>query len=58
MDLKYEFKNAWKEAQKDNTIGEIMDYANGYMKFLSKAKTERVSVEEIVNLAKSNGFYY
>jgi len=56
MDLKYEFKNAWKEAQKDNTIGEIMDYANGYMKFLSKAKTERVSVEEIVNLAKSNGF--
>ena len=56
MDLKHEFKNAWEEAQKNNTIGEIMDYANGYMKFLSKAKTERVSVEEIVNLAKFNGF--
>jgi aspartyl aminopeptidase len=56
MDLKHEFKNAWEEAQKNNTIGEIMDYANGYMKFLSKAKTERVSVEEIVNLVKFNGF--
>ncbi|MDB0440496.1 aminopeptidase [Clostridioides difficile] len=56
MDLKHEFKNAWKIEKKENAIEQIMEYARNYMDFLSKSKTERLSVKEIIKLAKENGY--
>lgn len=56
MNLKHEFKNAWKEAQENNKIKDIMEYSKGYSDFLSKSKTERLAVEQIVSLAEENGF--
>ncbi|WP_265328100.1 hypothetical protein [Clostridioides difficile] len=44
MNLKYEFKNAWDFERKENTIEQIMQYSSNYMEFLSKSKTERLSV--------------
>lgn len=56
MDLKHEFKNAWEIEKKENTIEQVMEYARNYMDFLSKSKTERLSVKEIIKLAKENGY--
>ncbi|MCC0649891.1 aminopeptidase [Clostridioides sp. ZZV15-6598] len=56
MDLKHEFKNAWEIEKKENAIEQIMEYARNYMDFLSKSKTERLSVKEIIKLAKENGY--
>ncbi|UWD48122.1 aminopeptidase [Clostridioides difficile] len=56
MDLKHEFKNAWEIEKKENAIEKIMEYARNYMDFLSKSKTERLSVKEIIKLAKGNGY--
>lgn len=56
MDLKHEFKNAWEIEKKENAIEQVMEYARNYMDFLSKSKTERLSVKEIIKLAKENGY--
>ena len=56
MNLKYEFKNAWDFERKENTIEQIMQYSSNYMEFLSKSKTERLSVKEIIKLAKENNY--
>ena len=56
MNLKYEFKNAWDFERKENTIEQIMQYSRNYMEFLSKSKTERLSVKEIIKLAKENNY--
>lgn len=56
MNLKYEFKNAWDFERKENTIEQIMQYSRNYMELLSKSKTERLSVKEIIKLAKENNY--
>ncbi|MCC0678680.1 aminopeptidase [Clostridioides sp. ES-S-0005-03] len=56
MDLKHKFKNAWEIEKKENAIKQVMEYARNYMDFLSKSKTERLSVKEIIKLAKENGY--
>ena len=56
MNLKYEFENAWDFERKENTIEQIMQYSRNYMEFLSKSKTERLSVKEIIKLAKENNY--
>ncbi|MCC0637355.1 MULTISPECIES: aminopeptidase [unclassified Clostridioides] len=56
MDLKHKFKNAWEIEKKENAIEQVMEYARNYMDFLSKSKTERLSVKEIIKLAKENGY--
>lgn len=45
----------WKDATPEMKK-EIMDFAEGYMKFLDKAKTEREAVKTIVSMAESSGF--
>ncbi|MDR1774547.1 MAG: aminopeptidase, partial [Clostridioides sp.] len=37
-------------------MSEVEDYATGYKQFLSKAKTERLSVDEFLKTAKENGY--
>ncbi len=45
-------ENGWLNCnQKD-----VMEYSNGYIKFLNKAKTERNFVKEAKNLLEQNGF--
>ena len=46
-------KNAWLK-YKDNKP--VMDFAEGYKKFLSAAKSERIAVIEAEKLLKANGF--
>ena len=55
MALKYESKNVWKNL-KENELDLVMDYANRYMAFLDNSKTERRCANEIIKLAKNNGF--
>ncbi|MCI9975235.1 aminopeptidase [Clostridioides difficile] len=56
MNLKHEFKNAWDVERKENAIEQVMQYSRNYMDFLSKSKTERISVKEIIKLAKENNY--
>ena len=55
MALKHESKNVWKNL-KENELDLVMDYANRYMAFLDNSKTERRCANEIIKLAKNNGF--
>ncbi|NMS89090.1 aminopeptidase [Clostridioides difficile] len=56
MNLKHEFKNAWDVERKENAIEQVMQYSRNYIDFLSKSKTERISVKEIIKLAKENNY--
>ncbi len=56
MDLRHEFKNAWNQINENKELNSVMDYANGYMKFLDAGKTERTSAREIIRQAKENGY--
>ncbi len=56
MNLKHEFKNAWKQIQENNKVDSVMDYAKDYMKFLNAGKTERTSAREIIRQAKEHGY--
>ena len=47
-------KNAWLKYGEN--IKPVMDFAEGYKKFISKAKTERLAVCESVKLLEANGF--
>ncbi|MCQ2409368.1 MAG: aminopeptidase [Clostridia bacterium] len=55
MDLTYKRKNVFQEADKKE-MKAIMDYAEGYKKFLDNGKTEREAVYETIELAKKNGY--
>lgn len=46
-------KNAWNKYEDK---APIMDFAEGYKKFISLGKTERLAVQEAVRLLKLNGF--
>lgn len=50
-----EKKNIWLEST-DEQKEEIMSVADGYMKFISAAKTERLAVEESIALATQYGY--
>lgn len=48
-------KNIWKEAN-DEKFDKIMNFSEGYKKFITLGKTERLCVEETLKLAKSYGY--
>ncbi|MCR4955767.1 MAG: aminopeptidase [Lachnospiraceae bacterium] len=50
-----ERKNAW-EKYDEKSISKVMDFAEGYRKFISNNKTERECVEEFVKMAEADGF--
>lgn len=50
---KYEF--VWDKL-KDGDLEKIMDFSEGYKKFMDESKTERESSEEIIRLAVDKGF--
>ena len=53
--LSYKKKNIYEEASADK-IKAIFDYAEGYMSFIDKAKTEREAVEVSIEMAEKCGF--
>jgi len=48
-------KTAWENYQGKN-INQVMDFCEGYKKFITLAKTEREAVNETIKLAKKAGF--
>lgn len=50
---KYEF--VW-DSLTDSDVKEMMDFSEGYKKFMDASKTEREACNEIVRIAKENGF--
>ena len=46
-------KNAW---HKYKNVKPVMDFSEGYKDFLTKAKTERLAVDETVKILKAHGF--
>ena len=48
-------KNAW-EKYDDKQIEKIMDFNEGYKKFITNGKTERLCVKQSIELAKEKGF--
>ena len=54
-ELGYKKKNVFEEADK-KTLKKIFEYAEGYKKFLDKAKTEREACDYAVELCKKAGF--
>ncbi|MDR0879503.1 MAG: aminopeptidase [Clostridioides sp.] len=56
MELSFEFESAWKQAEDKNYLKDMMSYADGYKDFISKAKTERIAVKELLKMAKDNGY--
>lgn len=54
-ELFYKQKNAY-ELMDDAQIAECFAYAEGYMKYLTAAKTERLAVTEAIKLAEARGF--
>ena len=54
-DEKKKADEAWKDATPE-LKKEIMDFAEGYMRFLDDAKTEREAVRTIVSMADAAGF--
>ncbi|MBQ7794045.1 MAG: aminopeptidase [Clostridia bacterium] len=53
--LKYSIKNVYKDMAEDERR-EMLDFADGYRKFLDNGKTERECVREAIAMAESNGF--
>ena len=50
-----EKKNGWETASEEEK-NNIFSYAEGYINFLNKSKTEREIVKNSVQMAKENGF--
>ena len=50
-----ERKNAWEKYDK-KSMKKVMDFAEGYRKFISDCKTERESGDEIIRMAEADGF--
>ena len=53
--LSYKKKNVYETANAEK-IKAIYDYADGYMKYLDEAKTEREAVTTSIAMAKKNGY--
>lgn len=50
-----ERKNAW-EKYEGKALEKVMDFAEGYKKFISDCKTERECVDEFIAMAEKDGF--
>lgn len=48
-------KNAWNKYD-DKEVKEIFDFCDGYKNFMSKCKTERECVSEVIKLATAEGY--
>ena len=48
-------KNAWLKYNNE-TVREVMDFNEGYKKFITLGKTERACVNESIKIAEANGF--
>jgi len=48
-------ENAWKKYD-TKTEKEVMNFAEGYKDFLTKSKTERLAVKEILKVLEKNGY--
>lgn len=48
-------KNAWNKYN-DKEVGDIFAFCEGYKNFMSKCKTERECVKEVIRLAKAEGY--
>ncbi|WP_294371987.1 aminopeptidase [uncultured Clostridium sp.] len=48
-------KNAWTKYT-SKQVEEIFDFCDGYKNFMSKCKTERECVKEIINLSEKHGY--
>ncbi|EKQ53188.1 MULTISPECIES: aminopeptidase [unclassified Clostridium] len=48
-------KNAWNKYN-DKQVKEIFDFCEGYKNFMSKCKTERECVKEVISLAEAQGY--
>ncbi len=55
MSLKYEKKDIYSKFNEDE-ITNAQGYAKSYMNFLNKARTERLAVEETIEILENNGF--
>ena len=55
MSLKYEKKDVYS-ALSEEEVQNALGYAKSYMNFLNKARTERLAVEEAVEILENNGF--
>ena len=53
--LFYNRENAW-ESKEDEQLQDVFAYADGYIRFLNKSKTEREIIESSEEIAKANGF--
>ena len=53
--LSYKKQNVYESASPE-TVKKIFDYADGYVRFLDNAKTEREAVKTAVRLAEDAGF--
>ena len=53
--LEKKYDSFWEKAD-DNMISSVMEFNEGYKKFMDNSKTERESVLEIVKIAKENGY--
>lgn len=54
-DLIYNRKNVWKQVNAEKTQ-QIFSFSEGYKQFLTKSKTERACVSQIINMAQLRGF--
>lgn len=55
MSLKYEKKDVYSTFSEEE-VNNANGYAKSYMNFLDKARTERLAVEEAVEILENNGF--
>lgn len=55
IEKKESSKNAWNKYN-DKEVEEVFDFCEGYRKFMSKCKTERECVKEVIRLAKAEGY--
>ena len=54
-DKKETNKNAWSKYSGEK-LNEVLDFCEGYKKFMSECKTERECVKEVIRLAKAEGY--
>lgn len=53
--LTFSTKNIWEEVEEDK-IEEIIDFSADYAEYITKSKTERLSIDESEKILKENGF--
>ncbi len=51
-----ENRNAWEKYPEGEAKQKVMDFAEGYRRFLSKCKTERECAQEFIGRARQAGF--